>query len=92
MHNFKVEDSLKKDIKKLLKKDKITYGALMNKIKELIECQDIAHYKNLRSPLQDFKRVHINGPFVLIFKYNQLEDEILFFKLEHHDKVYKVTV
>jgi len=35
--------------------------------------------------------VHINGPFVLIFKYDEQEDKILFYYLDHHDKIYKFS-
>ncbi len=38
MHKFSIEESLKKTIEKLLKRDRTTYEALMKKIKEVIEC------------------------------------------------------
>lgn len=75
---------------KLYKKDKTTHEALINKIQDLLTCDDVNHYKNLRSPMQEFKRVHINGPFVLIFKYKESEDKIIFFDLDHHNNIYKL--
>jgi len=83
-----MEDSLKRTISKSSKKDKVLYEAVMNKIEEVLTCEDVNHYKNLKKPLEDFKRVHIKGPFVLIFKYNRAEDQVIFFDLDHHDKVY----
>ncbi|MEK6916260.1 MAG: addiction module toxin RelE [Nanoarchaeota archaeon] len=89
MRKFSIEESLKKSISKLSKKNKVTYDALMNKMNEILTCQDVNHYKNLKKPLEEYKRVHIKGSFVLLFKYIQAEDKILFYDLAHHDKVYK---
>ncbi len=55
MREFSIEDSLKKTLTKLFKKDKETYNALMNKMQEILTCEDANHYKNLRKPLQHVK-------------------------------------
>lgn len=88
MRDFSIEDQLKKIISKLLKKDKDTYTALINKIEEILSCADVNHYKNLRAPLQHLKRVHIKGPFVLTFKYLPAEDKVVFYDFDHHDNIY----
>jgi len=75
-------------VKKLSKKNHETYDALMRKVEEILVCEDVEHYKNLRAPLRQFKRVHIKGPYVLIFKYLSKEDKVVFFDLDHHDKIY----
>ncbi|MBI2575766.1 hypothetical protein HYV84_01010 [Candidatus Woesearchaeota archaeon] len=56
MHNFSVEENLNKTMLKLKKKDRVTYDAIMKKMGEIINSSDIEHYKNLRNPLQQFKR------------------------------------
>lgn len=89
MREFSVEYNLRKKISKLHIKDKVTYNALMNKIQEILNCKDVNHYKNLKRPLQDFKRVHIKGSFVLIFKYIKSQDKVIFFDFDHHDNIYK---
>ena len=89
MRNFSVEESLKKIISKVSKKDKAMYNALMSKMDEILTCQDVNHYKNLKKPLEDFKRVHIKGSFVLLFKYIQSEDKVVFYDLDHHDTIYE---
>lgn len=89
MRKFSIEDKLKKDIEKLFKRDRSLYETIMGKIEEIISCQDIDHYKNLRAPLNEFKRVHIRGPFVLVFKYVQPEDKVIFYDMDHHDRIYK---
>src|SRR3989339_841266 len=48
----------------------------------------IKYYKNLKFPLNELKRVHIDGSFVLIFKYDKTQDKIIFYDLDHHDKIY----
>ena len=87
MRDFSIEDGLKKILAKLLKRDKSTYEALMSKIKEIVNCGDVNHYKNLRNPLQHLKRTHI-GSFVLTFKYVEAEDKLYFYDFDHHDNIY----
>lgn len=88
MHKFSVEDDLKEKFIKLCKRDKNTYEILMKKIEEILTCDDVDHYKNLRAPLQEFKRVHIKGPFIMTFKYLESEDKVVFYDFDHHDKIY----
>lgn len=91
MFTFDLSDNLRETIKKLSKKDKIRMIILNKKIKEIVSCDEnaIDHYKNLRYGLSEYKRVHIDKSFVLIFKVFKKERHILFERLEHHDKVYK---
>lgn len=89
MRDFEVEEKLRKELDKLLKKDRELYEAVLSKMDEIIAGKDVDHYKNLRSPLQNFKRVHVKGPFVLIFKYLVGEDKIFFYDLDHHNSIYK---
>ncbi|MFT4308864.1 MAG: addiction module toxin RelE [Candidatus Woesearchaeota archaeon] len=88
MRKFSIEEGMKAKIIKLSKKDKVTYEALMKKIDEILKCNDINHYKNLKKPLQDYKRVHIKGPFVMIFKYFESDDNVVFYSFDHHDRIY----
>ena len=74
---------------KLLKKDRDTYNALASKMQEILTSEDVSHYKNLRSPLQYLKRVHIAKSLVLTFKHDPQEDTITFYELGHHDNIYK---
>ena len=88
MRKFSVERPLRKILDKLFKRDHVTYETIMSKIREIVNCENADHYKNLRSPLQEFKRVHINGPFVLVFRYLPSEDKVEFFDFDHHDDIY----
>jgi len=89
MHKFEIEEKLHQLIKKLFKKDKKKYEIIWKKITEVINNSNIEHYKNLKFPMNGFKRVHIDKSFVLIFKYDKANDKIRFHDLNHHDKIYK---
>ena len=89
MHKFELEKKLHQTLKKLFKKDKKKYEITWKKISEIINSPNIEHYKNLKFPLNNFKRVHIDNSFVLIFKHNKSNDKIIFYNLDHHDKIYK---
>ncbi len=90
MHKFLIDDDLEKKLAKIKKKDKVLFEATMKKIIEIVSCHDLNHYKNLRKPLQEFKRVHVKSSFVLIFTYDFEEKRIVFYQLKHHDEIYSV--
>jgi len=85
--NHEIHPDLDKILTKLAKRDKIQFEAILKKIDEIIHAPYIEHYKNLRSPLHKYKRVHVNSSFVLLFKIES--DTILFRYYDHHDNVYK---
>jgi len=88
-HDFSPE--LKEILKKLFRKDKMRYEILMKKIEQVSNSDEfsIEHYKNLKKPLSDQKRVHIDKSFVLTFKYYKQKKFVLFLDFDHHDNVYK---
>ncbi len=89
--DFDLSDEIKLVIKKLQKKDKVRGIILNRKIKEIIDNdqESIDKYKNLKYALSEYKRVHIDKSFVLIFKVDKKKNHILFDKLKHHDDIYK---
>jgi len=88
MHNCLISDELRKSLRKISKKDKIFYKNILNKINEIINSENIEHYKNLKYIMKDSKRVHI-GHFVLIFQYDKKSNTIFFDTIKHHDLIYK---
>jgi YafQ family addiction module toxin component len=56
------------------------------KINEIIE--NPQRYKNLRSPLNHWKRVHIGKSFVLCYSVNELNKAVIIEAFDHHDKIY----
>lgn len=88
IYSIEVRPKLDRILAKLEKKDKTHYEQILNKINEIINCADVNHYKNLRSPLQHLKGVHISH-FVLVFSVEELSKTIIFEDYDHHDVIYK---
>ena len=76
-----------KTLSKLKRKDKKTFKAVQKKILQIASSDKhtIQHFKNLRKPLQDFKRVHIKE-YVLLFRIDN--DTIIIEAFDHHDTIY----
>jgi YafQ family addiction module toxin component len=91
MFNFNLSDELKSIIEKLVKKDKKRVEIIHKKIKQIVNSDptSVQHYKNLKHDLKDFKGVHIDSSFVLVFKVDILNNFILFVDFDHHDRIYK---
>lgn len=54
MREFEIKPGLLKILSKLAKKDRTSYESLMSKIKEVINSENIEHYKNLSYSLKEF--------------------------------------
>jgi mRNA-degrading endonuclease RelE of RelBE toxin-antitoxin system len=83
-----VSDELKKTLAGLKRKDQNMFHAVEKKMLQIASSDScsIQHFKNLRSPLSDFKRVHL-GSYVLLFTVEG--DTITFEAFEHHDQIYQ---
>ena len=88
MYRFRVSSVLEKKLSKLSKKDKPLHEQVMQKIQEIINADDIEHYKNLRYDLKDSQRVHIRH-FVLVFQFDKANQMVNFDDFDHHDVIYE---
>ena len=86
MYSVEIRKELGSILKKLSKKDKISSIYLSKKIKEI--AGNPYHFKPLKSPLQNYRRVHI-GNFVLIYSISENKKSIILERYKHHDEVYK---
>ena len=84
MRKFKESIIFNKKIKKIRGQELIN---LSQKLKEILTIEHLNHYKNLRTPLQKFKRVHINNSYVILFFDEQ--NIVYFVDYDHHDIIYK---
>lgn len=86
--DFEISERLRQTLAKLARKDRKLAVAVNKKIRQIINADNssIEHFKNLRKPLNRFKRVHV-GSFVLIFRVKG--NTIIFEYFVHHDKAYK---
>ena len=84
---FKISPGLRRVLDKLARRDRNLAVAVEKKIRYIITCDSITinHFKNLRSSMSRYKRVHV-GSFVLFFEVK--EDIIIFDRLVHHDDAY----
>ena len=87
-HQVIVSNELKKTFTFLKRRDNTMFRALEKKMMQITASDplSIQHFKNLRSPLNDFRRVHL-GSHVLLFRIEG--DTIIFEAFEHHDLIYK---
>ena len=88
MYSYEIIPYLQQILNKLSKKDKVLYERVLNKIEEIINSENIEHYKNLRYNMSDRKSIHV-GHFVLVFKFIKEENKIKFVDFDHHDNIYK---
>ncbi|MDD3074503.1 MAG: hypothetical protein PHS56_08815 [Eubacteriales bacterium] len=86
-----MSDELKEIIKKLYSKGKQLFLELNKKMLQIMDCnkETINHYKNLRHDYSNYKRVHIEKSFVLLFSIDLKNEIIYFVKFDHYDKIYK---
>ncbi len=88
MYKIEIRESLNSIFNKLSKKDKKQMEIISRKIQEVI--QNPNHYKNLKSPLQHLKRVHIGKSHVLTFSVDENTKTVIFEDYDHHDRIYNV--
>ena len=51
---------------------------------------DPYRFKPLRRPMQNKRRVHVGGPFVLIYGIDEKEQLVTLLDFGHHDNIYKM--
>ena len=87
MYKLAVKESLDRKFKKLKKKDKATLVLIERKVQQILD--DPYRFKPLRKPLQNKRRVHVAGSFVLIYEINEDQNTVTFLDFDHHDNIYK---
>ena len=87
MYELFIKPQLEKKLMKLQKKNPKQVEIIMKKTEEILI--DPHHYKNLRAPLNDWKRVHIDNHFVLTFSVDEKNKTVILEDYKHHDEIYK---
>jgi YafQ family addiction module toxin component len=87
MYNLEIKESLDKKFKKIKKKDREMIELIDRKVRDILD--DPYRFKPLRKPLQNKRRVHVGGAFVLIYEINEEERVVTLLEFEHHDNIYK---
>ncbi len=87
MYSLKIKPDLEKTLTKLAKKNKNQVEIILRKVDEILE--NPHRYKNLRAPLNDWKRVHVDKHFVLTFSIDEKSKSVTLEDYEHHDNIYR---
>lgn len=87
VYSLEIAEDLNKVFRKIAKRDKVTFEAINKKVNEILN--NPSHYKPLRAPMQNKRRVHVSGSFVLIFKIDEERKSVQLLEFEHHDNAYK---
>ncbi len=86
-YSLAIKPEIDKILARLAKKNKKQYDIILKKITEILD--NPQHYKNLRAPLQDWKRVHIDKSFVLCFSVDEHTKIVTIEDYDHHDNIYR---
>jgi len=81
-----ISEKLSKKLIKLKKKNILQFYAIFKKAEEIQI--DPHRYKNLRYPLNNLKRVHIDSHFVLLYSVDEETKTITLENFIHHDSAY----
>ena len=86
MYGLIIKPAVDRKFSKLAKKDKKQLEYILKKIDEIV--QNPQHYKNLRKPLENWKRVHV-GNYVLTFSVDENVKTVTIEDYDHHDNIYR---
>ncbi len=87
MYRKKFGEKVDKRLRKLAKKNSKAHEAVWKKVNEILTNPN--HYKNLKRPLQRYKRVHIgDNSFLLCFRVDEENRTVVFVWFGHHDDSY----
>jgi YafQ family addiction module toxin component len=87
MYSLDIRPDLMRKLEKLRKKNKKQVEIILKKADEIVK--DPSRYKNLRAPLNMWKRVHIDKHFVLTFSVDEKTKTVLLEDYDHHDNIYR---
>ncbi len=88
MYSIDTSQNIDKIFLKLSKKNPKQMKIIYKKVEEIVE--NPHRYKNLRAPLNEWKRVHIDKHFVLAFSIDEEAKTVILEDYDHHDKIYKL--
>ena len=90
MYKAVASSRLDKTLSKLSKKNPKHFKIIVKKVEEI--AKDPHSYKNLKAPLNNLKRVHINKHFVLVFSIDEENKIVLLEKFGHHKTIYNAVI
>ncbi len=85
LYSLEISDQCRKDVKRLIKNNKTLEVALEKAISKVLANPE--HFKPLRWPLENTRRVHVLGSFVLVYEIKGKAVRLL--RFAHHDEAYR---
>ena len=86
-YTLEVREEIKKKFEKIRKRDPAQEQAIKKKIAQILENPE--RFKPLHAPMQNKRRVHVWGSFVLIYSFKKAENIVIIEEYEHHDAIYR---
>jgi YafQ family addiction module toxin component len=87
MYKLQVREDLDKLFSRLAARNPKQMGIISKKVEEIRA--DPLRYKNLRAPLNRWRRVHIEKSFVLCFSVDEETQTVTLEDYDHHDRIYR---
>jgi len=85
MYSLVLTETVERLFAKIKARDRGQWMTIEAKLRQILE--NPHHYKPLRAPLQNQRRVHI-GPFVLVYMIDEKEKAVVLLRYKHHDDAY----
>ncbi len=87
MYSVRLKKHVDKIFSKLVKRNPKQLRIVQKKLEQIVK--NPYHFKPLKRPLQNKRRVHINRSFVLIFSIDEKSKTVILEDYDHHDNIYK---
>ncbi len=87
MYSLKIKEGVDKTFSKLAKKNRKQLALINSKLQRILD--NPYHFKSLRAPMQNKRRVHIDKSFVLVYEIDEDRKTVILLDYDHHDNVYK---
>jgi len=91
MLEFDISLELRKNLRRLEKKNPVLSEIFRRKLEEVIshDIYSIDTYKNLRAPLNKYKRIHLTRNKILIFQVMKEKKLVKFSNIIHRKEAYR---
>ncbi len=86
-YKLAIKKSLDKRLAKLARRDRALLRAVWKKVERLRTDPRIG--KPLRAPMQNLRRVHLPGSYVLVYAIDEAQRTVTLIDLAPHDRVYR---
>ena len=87
MYSLEFKVGVERTLQNLAKKNRKEMEIIEKKIAQIL--MDPYHFKSLRKPMANKRRVHIVNSMVLVYKIDEARKTVVIHDYDHHDNIYK---